>query len=228
MAEAHETDKCDDQDDDPRGERRLPPTLALLVAIVLPFLMPQRLSGGPRWLVPTLEAAILVGLVVADPGRIDRRSAVIRQLSIALIVVLVGGAGLATVKLVELLLPGGPTIDSAGDLLRTGALVWIYNNLAFTFLYWHVDGGGPAGRLHHQAAYPDFAFPQQLNPELAPDGWRPVFVDYLYLGFTNALAFSPTDTLPLAHWAKLAMALQSIVSVTILSLVIANAVNILS
>ena len=217
----------DDQPDDPGGERRLPATVALLVAMALPFLLPERLTAGPGWVFPILEAAVLVGLIVADPGRIDRRSSAIRTLSIALIVLLIGGAGWGTVKVVELLLPGGPTIDNAGDLLRIGALVWTYNNIAFTFLYWQVDGGGPAGRLHHQATYPDFAFPQHQNPELAPPGWRPVFVDYLYVGFTNALAFSPTDTLPLVHWAKLAMALQSVVSVTILSLVIANAVNIL-
>ena len=76
-------------------------------------------------------------------------------------------------------------------------------------------------------AHPDFAFPQQLAPEIAPPGWRPRFVDYLYIGFTNATAFSPTDVMPLVPWAKLAMVLQSTVSLALLGLVIARAVNIL-
>jgi hypothetical protein len=71
-----------------------------------------------------------------------------------------------------------------------------------------------------------FAFPQQLNPDLAPPGWRPRFIDYLYLGFTNAIAFSPTDTMPLAPWAKVAMAIQSMISLAILGLVVARAVNV--
>ena len=80
--------------------------------------------------------------------------------------------------------------------------------------------------MHHEQKYPDFAFPQQLNPELAPPGWRPKFVDYLYLGLTNSTAFSPTDVMPMAAWAKLTMSVQSLVSLIIIGLVIARAVNI--
>jgi hypothetical protein len=76
--------------------------------------------------------------------------------------------------------------------------------------------------------YPELGFPQLLNPHVAPPGWRPRFVDYLYLGFTNATAFSPTDVMPLVPWAKVAMALQSVISLTILGLVIARAVNVFS
>jgi hypothetical protein len=75
--------------------------------------------------------------------------------------------------------------------------------------------------------HPDFAFPQHTSPHLAPPGWRPVFLDYLYLGLTNSIAFSPTDTMPLTHWAKLAMAVQSVASLAVLGLVIARAVNVL-
>ena len=106
-------------------------------------------------------------------------------------------------------------------------MVWIDTNLTFALLYWQLDGGGPAERLHRLRRHPDFAFPEQQNPDLAPPSWRPIFVDYLYLGLTNATAFSPTDVMPLARWAKLAMALQAVTSILILSLVIANAVNIL-
>jgi hypothetical protein len=86
--------------------------------------------------------------------------------------------------------------------------------------------GGPGERAHTDRRFPDLAFPQDLNPAVARPGWYPVFVDYLYLGLTNNLAFSPTDVMPLARWAKLAMGLQSVVSLLILGLVIARAVNI--
>ena len=71
--------------------------------------------------------------------------------------------------------------------------MWVSNNIAFALLYWELDGGGAAARAHDMATYVDLAFPQHLNPGIAPPGWRPRFVDYLYLGFTNATAFSPTD-----------------------------------
>ena len=93
-------------------------------------------------------------------------------------------------------------------------------------LYWELDGEGPAARLYRTRPYPDFAFPQHLNPDVAPPGWRPLFVDYLYLGYTTRVAFSPTDAMPVARWAKGAMAIQATISILILSLVIARAVNI--
>jgi hypothetical protein len=92
---------------------------------------------------------------------------------------------------------------------------------------WILDGGGPDARLWTPPEFPNLAFPEQLNPVVAPPGWRPLFFDYLYLGFTNATAFSPTDVMPLARWAKAAMTLQAMTSLVILGLVIARAVNIL-
>ncbi len=99
--------------------------------------------------------------------------------------------------------------------------------IAFTFLFWEFDGGGPEARVVTPGKFPDLAFPQDLSPHLADADWRPTFFDYLYLSTTNSLAFSPTDVMPLRHWAKLAMAIQSIASLAILGLVIARAVNIL-
>lgn len=100
------------------------------------------------------------------------------------------------------------------------------NNIAFALLCWELDSGGAAARAHQLPRHADFAFPQQLNPDIAPTGWRPRFIDYLYLGFTNATAFRPTDTMPLAPWAKVAMTLQSLISLAILGLVVARAVNV--
>jgi uncharacterized membrane protein len=93
-------------------------------------------------------------------------------------------------------------------------------------LYWELDNGGAAKRARRVPRYPDLAFPQQLNPGIAPPEWRPEFVDYLYLGFTNATAFSPTDVMPMVPWAKVAMAVQSVISLVIIGLVIARAVNV--
>ena len=105
--------------------------------------------------------------------------------------------------------------------------MWLSNCLSFGLLYWELDSGGPAVRAHGLPAHPDFAFPQQLNPEIAPEHWRPRFVDYMYLGFTSATAFSPTDAMPLRAWNKLAMMAQSAISLALLGLVIARAVNVL-
>lgn len=210
------------------GERRLPVILTVLVAMAIPFLLPDRLSPGSKWFVPLLVGLLLIATTITDPGRIDRRSRALRLMSIAIVVALVVEASWATAHLIVELVRGSPVTASADVLLETGALVWIGNNIVFALLYWELDGGGSAQRAHQAPQYPDLAFPGHLNPGIVPPGWRPVFVDYLYLGLTNALAFSPTDVMPLAHWSKLAMALQSISSVVILTLVIARAINILT
>jgi uncharacterized membrane protein len=209
-------------------ESRAPVIATLLVAMVLPLLMSERYSPGPRWLLPGVEAVFLVAATVTDPGRIDRRSTDVRRLRIALIVVLVFGAAWATAWLVIDLVRGDEVTDTASALLTSGSLVWIDLVIAFAFLYWELDGGGPGERANRAPRHPDLAFPQQLNPHVAPPGWRPVFLDYLYLGFTDAIAFSPTDVMPLTHWAKLTMGLESVASLMILGLVIARAVNILN
>jgi hypothetical protein len=209
-------------------EPRAPILAALLLAMALPFLMPANYTPGARWLLPLLEGALLVAAVSVDPGGVDRRSVYVRRLRIAVIGIIVFGAAWATSWLAVDLVQGENVTDSAGELLAAGSLVWIDLIIAFGFLYWELDGGGPGRRARRAPRYPDLAFPQHLNPDVAPPAWRPVFVDYLYLGYTNAIAFSPTDVMPLAHWAKLAMGIESGASLVILGLVIARAVNILA
>ena len=130
--------------------------------------------------------------------------------------------------LIDALVRGGHETDSAEKLLVAGAVVWILNIVSFALLYWELDSGGAAARAHRPADEPRLRVPAAAQPELAPAGWRPRFIDYLYLGFTNATAFSPTDVMPLAPWAKIAMAVQSLISLGILGLVIARAVNVFS
>jgi hypothetical protein len=132
-----------------------------------------------------------------------------------------------TVRLIDDLISGGPETNSPADLLGVGFGVWIYTVIAFAFWYWVLDGGGAGARAATPDALPGLAFPQHLNPHVRAPGWRPRFLDYLYLGFTNATAFSPTDVMPLALRAKLVMAVQATTSLAILGLVIARAVNIL-
>jgi len=113
--------------------------------------------------------------------------------------VLVLSALWATVLLVSYLINGGKETDSANALLEAGSIVWASNVIAFGLLYWELDRGGASERVHRAPTGSfDLAVPQQINPELAPAHWRPRFIDYLYLGFTNATAFSPTDAMPLA------------------------------
>ena len=168
---------------------------------------------------------LLVILVVADPGRIDNRSRHLRVLSIALVSVLVVGTLWSTGLLVYEMIIGGKETNSATEVLAAGGAVWASNILAFALLYWELDCGGAAARAHRSHSHPDLAFPQRTNPHLARPGWQPRFIDYLYLGVTNATAFSPTDVMPLVPWAKIAMGAQSLISLVILGLVIARAVN---
>ncbi len=208
------------------GEARWPMATAVLSVIVLTLLLPHSLIVRPRWGVPVVEGLLLVAVMIGDPGKIDRRSRPVRTLSVTLIALLVATTLWCTSVLIVQLIRGGSAVNAAGALLAAGGIVWTSNIIAFGLLYWELDSGGPAVRAHGLPAHPDFAFPQQLNPELAPADWRPRFVDYLYLGFTGATAFSPTDTMPLRPWNKLAMMAQSGISLALLGLVVARAVNV--
>ena len=210
------------------AEARWPMVGAIVAAMVLTVLLPDDIRLGPRWVLPAIEGLLLAAVLAVDPRSVTRRSREVRVLSIGLVSVLVIGALWSTVLLIDDLIHGGTEVNSAGDLLEAGTAVWVSNNIAFALLYWELDGGGAAERTLGAPTYPDLAFPQQLNPRIGPPGWQPRFLDYLYLSFTNATAFSPTEVMPLVPWAKTAMAVQAAVSLGILGLVIARAVNIFS
>ncbi|HEY2054444.1 MAG TPA: hypothetical protein VGH14_10970 [Solirubrobacterales bacterium] len=208
------------------GERRWPMALAVIAAVAITARLPSAVRPESRWLVAAIGLVLLV-LIIADPGRIDRSTRSVRLLSRLLLSLLVASAVVSTGLLIHVLVVGGSLTHDPTRLLLTGGAVWISNDIVFALLYWELDSGGSVARAVHPPAYPDLAFPQHMNPQLAPPDWRPMFIDYLYLGVTNALAFSPTDVMPLVPWAKITMGLQSLVSVAILGLVIARAVNIL-
>jgi uncharacterized membrane protein len=208
------------------GEQRLPVTIAVVAAIVLQVELPRRFALQPRYLLPGLEAALAGGLVAANPRRINRKSRALRSASLALIGIITVANTFSAFTLVRELV-NGTAGDNAGPLLATGAAIWGTNIIVFALWYWELDRGGPVARAFAHRAYPDFMFAQMQAPEMAPRDWEPAFLDYLYLSFTNATAFSPTDVMPLARWAKMMMLAQSAVSIVAVALVIARAVNIL-
>jgi hypothetical protein len=208
------------------GEPRWPVALAVLVAIGLQLAVPTRLAVNPIWALPAVEFVLLVLLVVASPRRINNKHPMLRVASLTL----VGAASIGNVWSAAHLVLGllnGTEGEDAGPLLSYGGAIWATNVIVFALWYWEFDRGGPVARAHATQAYPDFQFAQMQTPDLAHSHWEPTFVDYLYLSFTNATAFSPTDTLPLSRWAKMGMLAQSCVSLVTVALVIARAVNVL-
>ena len=211
-----------------RGERRWPVTVSVVVAIVLQIQLSDSLTRPlPHWLLPGLEIALGIGLNLANPVRIERRGPVIRMASIAMILLITAANAVSAVLLIRAIIEVLPNTSSAATLLASGASIWITNVIAFGLWYWEFDRGGPVRRAEGTVAHPDLMFPQMSSPMLAAPDWEPYFIDYLYLSFTNATAFSPTDVMPMARWAKMTMAVQSAVALAIGVLVIARAVNIL-
>jgi len=218
-----------DRSADPRGrapgEPRWPAAVAVLVAIGLQVALPARLNLSSRYLLPAVELALLVALLVINPGRVDRLERPLRLLGLALIGVASVANGYSAVRLV-LGLVQGTEGSTAGPLLATGAAIYATNILVFALWYWEFDRGGPAARVHGLDPYPDFLFPQMTQSGVAGQRWEPRFGDYLYVSFTNTTAFSPTDTMPLTRGAKAAMGVQSMISLVTFALVLARSVNI--
>jgi len=211
----------------PIGESRWPPALTVLafmvVNITVRVWMPQEGVLRVPWVTPAIEAVLVVVLLTSDPSSAAERRR-LRQVALVLVGLLVLASLWATTLLIDDLIEGKGNTDRPADLLASGGIVWLGNNLTFAILYWLMDGGGPIARLR-RATPVDFAFTQHMSPELAPPGWRPVFLDYLHLGFTNATAFSPTDVMPLTHRAKITMLVQSTIALALFGLVVARAVN---
>jgi uncharacterized membrane protein len=211
-----------------RPEPRWPVTASVIVAIVLQRVLPAQLALRPvfHYLLLGFEIALLIGLAVANPIRIERHSRPIRTASVTLIMLITAANAASALLLIKAIVTAH-LHSAAIDVLGAGAAIWGTNVIAFALWYWEFDRGGPVHRLEGRSPYPDLLFPQMTEPELTPPGWGPRFVDYLYLSFTNATAFSPTDVLPMARWAKLTMLMQSAVSLALGALVIARAINIL-
>ncbi|MGI8802303.1 MAG: hypothetical protein ACR2KV_09045 [Solirubrobacteraceae bacterium] len=231
----------DDPDDEPGGvpppapdrsyappgrvESVWPAQSAVVSAIALQLLLPERLTVGPTWLLPALEGALLIGMALATPRQLEREHRVRRRLALSL-TAFVSLDNIASLALLshELLHHG---VKNGQELIVSGALIWLTNVLIFGLWYWETDRGGPGLRAEGRDEPPDFLFPQMSDDTIEPVAWRPQFIDYLYVSLTNATAFSPTDTMPLTPTAKAIMGTQSLVSLVTIGLVVARAVNIL-
>lgn len=207
-------------------ENRWPSVVAIAVAIALQWMLPEALILRPRWLLPGVEVVLLVLLVAANPVRLERGHTALRLGSLGLVAVMTLANGISAGLLIERLVTGHGATD-ARTLIGSGAAIYATNVIAFALWYWEFDRGGPFDRAQGRQQHTDFLFPQMATPSVAPRDWEPTFVDYLYVSFTNATAFSPTDTMPLSRWAKALMLLQSAIALVVVALVIARAINIL-
>jgi hypothetical protein len=203
------------------------PLLVVLAAILLDLALPQKVAPiKPFWLLPALAGALLVALAMAAPNPHLRHSPLRRRVALALIGLVSATNFASLVLLVHFLLKGGTT--NGRSLIGAGIVLWVNNVLLFGLWYWELDRGGPLERRLHKADPPDFLFPQMTEPRWAPKDWEPGLVDYLYVSFTNATAFSPTDTMPLSAFAKILMSAQALAALMTIGLVVARAVNILT
>lgn len=224
------------------GESPFWPSAAIVASAFLYADLPARFIAGSsagvfsvvRWVVPGLTGLLLAALLATLPGgRLTDRLGwhhhqlhlTRRWLSLTMIAVVSAANAASIVLLVHLLVNGAHA--NAPTLLRAAVHMWVVNVLLFALWYWQLDGGGPAARPTCEPSARDFLFPQQTEPSLLGGGWQPRFLDYLYVSFTNAAAFSPTDTLPLSRWAKMLMLVQSAMSLSLAVMVVARAVNIL-
>lgn len=200
--------------------------VVIAAAILLDLFLTRKVALGPKWLLPALEGLALVGLTMASPHPRMRDSLLRRRLALTLIAVVTATNTYSLILLVHYLLQGGKAGGHA--LIGSGIVLWVTNVLLFGVWYWQLDGGGPTARRHKRKPHPDFLFVQMTQPSFAPRGWHPALVDYVYTSFTNATAFSPTDTMPLTPMAKTLMTIQSLTALVTIGLVVARAVNILN
>lgn len=229
MSDNSSTHNPDGDRSTPEPESYLWPLLSLVLVILPQVLVPAGLREGPPLLVPLIEGVVVLVLLIvaAKPGPVPRAA---RPLILSLFAVLILANTAAAGRLVILVLrstPTGQTPPTVTQLLVAAGIVLATNIVTFALLYWQIDGGGPSGRLLGAARYPDFQFPQTVTVGLASPMWRPRFPDFLYVAFTDVVAFSPTDTMPLTHRAKGLMATQSIISLGVLVVVISRVINIL-
>ena len=210
-----------------RSESRWPASLAVMLALVLYMTLPEHLTLGPRWVVPALELALLFPLMIVAPRRVQHEASARRAAAIVLIAIINAANVASLVLLVHFLTTPGSRATGL-QLLSSSASIWFTNIIVFALWYWELDRGGPHVRLSAQHAPPDFLFPQMVTPGCVSEPWSPQFIDYLFVSFTNASAFSPTDTMPLTPIAKMLFLVQAVTSLLTVALVAARAVNILA
>ena len=210
-----------------KPESRWTAFAAITVALVLYFLIPQKVQPLPNWIVPSIGLVMFIPLFVLNPMRLTRETTWSRWISIALAVLLVVVDQVTIVFTIRELIVGKA---SGPDVLLDVLLVWVTNVIAFSLVFWELDLGGPVARRvegSRDKREMDFRFPQHDG---APGNklWEPGFIDYGYFSLSNMMAFSPTDVMPMTTRAKLLMGYQALTGFILLALVISRAVNILN
>ncbi|MGV0603834.1 hypothetical protein [Mycolicibacterium sp. XJ1904] len=208
-------------------ESTMPVLIAVVAVMALQLAIPKDYTLVPRWPLVVLEGLLLLALLAINPRVMTRRTRFGRYTTWVLLAAITLDNTLSAVVLAFGILSGDESNDAA-VLLGSGASIIVTNVIVFGIWYWELDRGGPFARHAGERPYPDFLFPQMTTPHVAEPDWRPTFVDYLYVSVTNVMAFSPTDTMPLARWAKMMMTVQAIVALGTAGLVIARAVNVLN
>jgi uncharacterized membrane protein len=198
---------------------------ALLGAVILYLSLPSKFVVGPNWLMPALEVLLIFGLWLDRP-RTNRVQAGRERRIVLTLLGLVAASNLVSLELLVHYLLNGGKKAGGHQLILSAVVIWLTNVAIFALWFWQLDRGGPDRRARDPDAAADFQFPQMTEPSNYPD-WRPNFVDYLYLSYTNSTALSPTDTMPMTTRVKLLMMAQSITSLVTVLLVAARAVNIL-
>jgi len=208
------------------------PAVVLVIGLQLVLAAVSERKGWQLWGLPwwvwlssvVPELVLLLPLAFHRPRRRLEQIGHRRTVAVGLLAVVSVANALALVALIGSLLSGEER--SGAELLFKGLTIWGTNVIVFGLWFWGLDRGGPVRRCELNPPLPDFQFPQLENPQLAEPGWRPRLVDYVYLSFTNSIAFSPTDAMPLTRWAKLLMLTESGVSAITVLLVAARSVNI--
>ena len=217
-----------DPGDDP--EPRWPVIVAVLCAGALHYALPDAIAVGPRWLLFSILAVLLVPTVLFHRAGNHRLNMILGHAI----------AGVITAFMIwsiALLLRSVTHKDahspSAQDLLQSAAFLWITNVLVFGLWYWRLDAGGPhvrdqkAGHASGSFLFPQMTLPQDVENATGAEDWAPHFIDYLFLAFNTSTALSPTDAPILSRWAKMLMMMQALISLTVIVLIAARAVNIL-
>ena len=190
-------------------------------------LPPELRNGDARWAFAVIVVVLLAVLVIGDPGRIDRDSAWLRVMTGTLIGLISAVNAAAAIRLVAGIIDVATFSTNANVLLASGGAIWLSNVITFGLWYWDLDRGGAAARARGSGRQPAFIFPEMINAQYVRPGWYPKFMDYLYLSFSTATAFSPTDVSAIRPWAKLMMMTEEAISLLVAILVVSRAVNIL-
>jgi uncharacterized membrane protein len=217
-----------DQAEAPRFERRWPVALAILTVLLLLAVLPGRIRVFPAWFPYVIAIVVLLPMAIPRFAGVQSRWARIERWTTVLFFLVAMGGTLGGLTYLIRAMVNRPADVSGLELFESSIAVWFINVLIFSLLYWQMDRGGPEARAKKEGTRPDWLFPQEGAPaEDVPPGWRPAFVDYLFLSYSTATAFSTTDVMPLTSRAKLLMMLESTISLATIVVVAARAINIL-